>query len=234
MSEWAVFAIRNLRENHINNQRIIEALRRQGTINKQMMKQMNKNIATSNYRFCVPGYKEIPDNGLPIELLEMSQSERKRYLKAYFSSGEPELSPNNSYSSDSSSGTESKKRNKSRRKRRKPKREYHKYSSSSSSPTMFVSDVEYEDDEDEERESSNDNKNSDQSNSNTETKWNNSNEFEAGPHHNCEYESEEECATMLSSINLNASTRNNKNSRNENAFLYENFEKDEQQRRFTE
>lgn len=120
ISEWAVFAIRNLRENHINNQRIIEVLRRQGTISKQMMKQMNKNIATSNYRFCVPGYKEVADNGLPIELLDMSQSERKRYLRAYFSSGEPDLSPNNSYSSDSSSGTESKKKSKSRRKRRKP------------------------------------------------------------------------------------------------------------------
>lgn len=108
-------------------------MRRQGTISKHMMKQLNKNVTTSNYRFCVPGYREPADSGIPIELFDMSRSETKRYLRSYFTGDDPELLANISFSSDSSSGNEAKKLAKNRRKRRKAKKEYHKYSSSSSS-----------------------------------------------------------------------------------------------------
>jgi len=128
-----VFAIRNLRENHVNNLRQVEMMRRQGTISKQMMRQLNKNVTTSNYRFCVPGYREPADSGIPIELFDMSRSETKRYLRSYFTGDDPELLASISYSSDSSSGNEAKKLAKNRRKRRKAKKEYHKYSSSSTS-----------------------------------------------------------------------------------------------------
>lgn len=113
--------------------RQVEMMRRQGTISKQMMKQLNKNVTTSNYRFCVPGHREPADSGIPIELFDMSRSETKRYLRSYFTGDDPELLASISFSSDSSSGNEAKKLATNRPRRRKAKREYHKYSSSSSS-----------------------------------------------------------------------------------------------------
>lgn len=144
-----MFAIRNLRENHANNLRQVEMMRRQGTISKQMMRQLNKNVTTSNYRFCVPGYREPADSGIPIELFDMSRSETKRYLRSYFTGDDPELLASISYSSDSSSGNEAKKLAKNRRKRRKAKKEYHKYSSSSTSSASTNASGDDDDDDDE-------------------------------------------------------------------------------------
>ena len=86
-----------------------------------MMKQMNKNMSTSSYRFCVPGHKEPLENGLPIELLDMSRNERKRYLRNYFTSGDPELLSDLSNSSESSSGNDTLKKSTTRKKNRKTK-----------------------------------------------------------------------------------------------------------------
>lgn len=211
-----MFAIRNLRENHINNQRQIEILRRQGTISKQMMKQMNKNVTTSNYRFCVPGHKDPPENGLPIELLDMSRSDRKRYLRNYFTAGDPELLANISFSSDSSSGNDENKRVNNRRKCRKTKKEYHKYSSSSSSST-FRSDDESAEDDPNESES----KEAEKSNAVT-----GSSKDRGTGNHTYDCESEEECSNLLATMNIGGTSRSHQSN--------ENIEKDKQQRRFTE
>lgn len=196
-------------------------LRRQGTISKQMMKQMNKPVATSNYRFCMPGYKEPPDNGLPIELLDVSRSERKRFLRSYFTGGDPELLANISFSSDSSSSNETKKQAKNRRKRRIPKKEYHKYSSSSSSSASdYASDNDKENYEDEGKlETREFDQNATSVN---ETKSSISNDFV--------YESEEECSELMSNINIGSQSF----ASGSKIVFCENFDKDKQQRRFTE
>lgn len=222
-----MFAIRNLRENHINNQRLIEMLRRQGTISKQMMKQMNKNVATSNYRFCVPGHKDPPENGLPIELLDMFGSERKRYLRSYFTGGDPELLANISCSSDSSSGNDCGNKHASNRKKcRKPKREYHKYSSSSSSSLTYRS----EDGSAEDEKADSENKPV-QKTSNSVARTNKDRDVE---NHNYDFESEEECSNLMSSMSISGTCQSSQSNGTENTYLYENFEKDKQQRRFTE
>lgn len=221
--EWAVFAIHNLRENHINNQRHIEMLRRQGTISKHMMKQMNKNMGTSSYRFCVPGHKEQLENGLPIELLDISRNERKRYLSNYFTSGDPELLSDLSNSSDSSSGNDALKKNSTRKKNKKTKKEYHKYSSSSSSSSPFHSDTESDKHEDKEPEKIEPAKSPVPTTS-----------VEVEKNHNYEYEAEEECSNLISSMNISSNTLNSTNNDDENTYLYENFEKDKQKKRFTE
>lgn len=223
-----MFAIRNLRENHINNQRLIEMLRRQGTISKPMMKQMNKNLTTSSYRYCVPGHKESPENRVPIELFDMSRNETKRYLRSYFAGGEVDLLANMSLSSDSSSENEEEKQAKDNRKKRKPKKEYHKYSStSSSSASGCGSDDENEDEEVNVSSSPSENRDVHQTaGPSTETK--------SSPPNDVGYDTEEECSDLMANINVNGRNRPSKNTRTENTFLYENFEKDKQQRRFTE
>jgi hypothetical protein len=198
-------------------------LRRQGTISKQMMKQMNKNMSASSYRFCVPGHKEPLENGLPIELLDMSRSERKRYLRNYFTSGDLELLSDISNSSDSSSGNDTLKKGSTRRKSRKTKKEYRKYSSSSSSSSTFLSEGESNKHEDKEFEKKEPSKSPVPSTSK-----------EGEKSHNCEYETEEECSNMITSMNINGTVRNMPNNDNENTYLYENFEKDKQKKRFTE
>ena len=197
-------------------------LRRQGTISKQMMKQMNKNMSTSNYRFCVPGHKEPLESGLPTELLDMSRGERKRYLRNYFTSGDPELLSNLSDSSDSSSGNDALKKSALRRKCRKTKKEYHKYSSSSSSSSTFHSDSECEKQEEEPER-----KEPPKSPIPSASK-------ESEKNHNCEYETEEECSNLVTSLSISGGTHNAPNNDSENTYLYENFEKDKQQKRFTE
>ncbi len=217
ISEWSVFAIRNLRENHINNQRLVEMLRRQGTISKQMMKQMNKNVATSNYRFCVPGYKESPENGIPIELLDMSRSETKRYLRSYFTGGDPELLASISFSSDSSSSNDQKNQTKLHRKKRKAKKEYHKYSSSSSTSDSSCASDDFEtvlvDDNPESKD--------------LDCASGASVDSKPAGLNNCDDDSDGECPESFSNLNIGeASSQIPRNFRNESGVLQESLEKD--------